>query len=573
LLAFAAVVAAGLRWHEGWADEGQAWNIAREMRWWPMVAHLLRYEGTPGLWHTLLWLLVRLHVTYTGMHYVAGLLAVAGIAVFLRFAPFPRYLKLLLPFTFFLAYQDAVVARSYVFFTGLGFASAATLCARRPRPVLLALLLGLVANISFHGCILSGGLAAVALFRFRRIDLLPPRTARIASALLLCFWAAAIATILPTPHDLNFAEANAFHKTRVWAPGPPGNPQGGRWIYANDQIPVDPNPDLPHLVTPEDATHSLTMQPGELAPIPFVRPHFPLPHRLWLKTAHILGLITFPLSTYPFLGLSAVALLCAFALSRPPSPQTGHLGWVPLLPYLFMLLAFSRFYLAPRHAGTLFTAFLISLWLAWPRSSQTNAPPPSRASWVQVALTTVLILIAVQQIGWTEDAVTSDQQQPYSGDWATAHFLKTAIHQGPVASFYYHANGALAYTPGYHYINHPHSYWLWSTTQRINQQAPTVLAQHPLYVIVGGFSWGNQGDVEVDWADPFAGFPFMPMADSYRIMSFFKQNGYIEKDRFCGRLFMRDGYSEEVCNTVLQRTNPAPTPDLATSHPQGRPPR
>ena len=171
---------------------------------------------------------------------------------------------------------------------------------------------------------------------------------------------------------------------------------------------------------------------------------------------------------------------------------------------------------------------------------------------IRIALSTVLFLVMVQQAGWTKDSIVTDMHDPYSGDWTTAKFLKDAYQDGPIAGFYYHSVGALAYFPKFHYMNQPQSYWWWRTTLRTNQQAPKVLAQHPAYVVVGGFEWGNEGDLAVDWMDPYEGSPFMPMADSYRIVSYFENHGYIESHRFCGRLLMRDGYSEQVCNIILE---------------------
>lgn len=549
LAAFAATVAAGLRWHEGWVDEAQAWMIARDMGWWHMMIHGLRYEGSPGLWHSLLWVLARLHFTYIGMHYVSGLLAVGGVWVFLRFAPFPRYLKLLLPFTFFIAYQDAVVARNYVLFAGLGFGAAAVLRQRTQRPILLAILLGLIANISIHGCIASAGLAAVAAIQTRRRHLHRNRRFQVAGGVLLLFWLIAIATAAPPP-DLDFAAARILHKQKIWV----STASGGHWVYGNDQIPVNPNPYKPHIVTKKEARSSLTMQPGELAPIPFTRPHFPLWKRWWLKLARFLGLITFPISTSRSLALSTVVLFIMLTLSNSRTPMPGpdeEFGRLALLPYGLMIAAFMKLYMAPRHAGMMFTLFLICVWLAWPVLPIEEDLRPRR-QWLRVAFTTVLLLVAVQQMGWTKDAIIADEHYPYSGDWTTARFLKSVKDDGPIAGFYYHADGALAFLPGFKYINQPHSYWVWSTKFRINQDAPKVLKEHPAYIVVGGFTWGNEGSIMGDWANPYEGLPYMPMADSYRIVSYFEHHGYIESHRFCGRLLMRDGYSEEVCNIILE---------------------
>jgi hypothetical protein len=42
--------------HEPWAGESQAWLIARDLDLKKIWFYELRYEGTPGLWHTILWI-------------------------------------------------------------------------------------------------------------------------------------------------------------------------------------------------------------------------------------------------------------------------------------------------------------------------------------------------------------------------------------------------------------------------------------------------------------------------------------------------------------------------------------
>lgn len=144
--------------HEPWADEAQAWMLARGTSLRQLFHVYLHYEGQPGLWHLLLWFLVRAHVTYTGMHWVNGIIAVGGIAVLLFWSPFPNWLKLSVPFTVFLFYQYPIVARSYAVATLLILLTAA--CWKR-RPLILAVLLGLLANTEAHAFAIAFGFACV----------------------------------------------------------------------------------------------------------------------------------------------------------------------------------------------------------------------------------------------------------------------------------------------------------------------------------------------------------------------------------------------------------------------------
>lgn len=202
LSVYAALVAFAIPYHEPWVDEAQSWQLARSLPLGSLFEKYIRYEGSPGLWHFLLWVLSRAHVGYAGMHWFCGAVGVAAVSVLLFRCPFPRYVKLVLPFTYFLLFQYAVIARSYVLVPILLFTLA---CGWRRSPVLVALLLGLLANVAVHAAAISAGLAVVYLLdRILRGDdrALFRRGEIIGAALILAgFFAFAAWTAWP-PHDL-----------------------------------------------------------------------------------------------------------------------------------------------------------------------------------------------------------------------------------------------------------------------------------------------------------------------------------------------------------------------------------
>ena len=160
-IAYCVMLALVVPWHEPWSDEAQAWLLARDLSLPQLVFHQLRYESHPALWYLILWLPAHLHLPYAAMAWIAAAIAAAGIYVLLRFAPFPFYLRAALPFTFFLAYQYAVVARSYGLFPLLCFLIAHVYRASPPRPLQMAVLLALLANVSIHGTLVACAFAAV----------------------------------------------------------------------------------------------------------------------------------------------------------------------------------------------------------------------------------------------------------------------------------------------------------------------------------------------------------------------------------------------------------------------------
>lgn len=202
---YVALVSFAIPFHEPWADEAQAWQLARSLSLHDLFQTYIRYEGSPGLWHFLLWIMVRMHVSYTGMHWLSGGIAVAGIAILLFRSPFPRIIKLLLPFTYFLLFQYAVVARNYVLAPLLLFMVAS--CWKK-RPIVMALLLGLLANLALHTAVISGGLAIVyfadQILGRDREQGHAWRELYVSATILLCFYAFALWTAWP-PHDLLFS--------------------------------------------------------------------------------------------------------------------------------------------------------------------------------------------------------------------------------------------------------------------------------------------------------------------------------------------------------------------------------
>jgi hypothetical protein len=206
------LVAFAIPYHEPWADEAQAWQLARSLSLRALFQTYIRYEASPGLWHFLLWILNRAHVSYAGLHWICGAIAVVSTSLLVLNSPFPRYLKLTLPFTFFLLFQYAVVARCYVLVPLLLFIIASRW---KKSPLVVSCALGLLANCALHAAAFSGGLAIVWLIeQLRAGSAMPPASRRM---LLLCaiivlgFFAFALWTAWP-PSDLVSLSFSRAHK-------------------------------------------------------------------------------------------------------------------------------------------------------------------------------------------------------------------------------------------------------------------------------------------------------------------------------------------------------------------------
>jgi hypothetical protein len=147
--------------HEKWADEAQTWLIARDLSLPRIWFYELRYEGTPGLWHTILWIAQHIfHMPYAGIGPLGLCFAAAGAALILWKAPFPRPVRYLLLFSYFIVYQYAVIARSYTLLPLLLF-GAASYFHDREHPERIAILLVFLSQLSVHGSLMAGAIALV----------------------------------------------------------------------------------------------------------------------------------------------------------------------------------------------------------------------------------------------------------------------------------------------------------------------------------------------------------------------------------------------------------------------------
>ncbi|MFZ3211167.1 MAG: hypothetical protein WA188_06590 [Terriglobales bacterium] len=205
--AYAILVFAGISHHEPWFDEAQSWLMARDLGIVDLLFHQIRYEGTPGLWLSLLWIANAFHLPYAALGIIGGLCASAGIFIFLRFAPFPEPIKFLLPFSFFAAYQYAVVARSYTLIPLLTFLAAHLYRWAQAKTYRFVVALALLANVSAHGTAIAIGIAAAygweVLGVWSSFDAITRRRHLFAAAIFGVTVAAIVAIVFP-PADGNF---------------------------------------------------------------------------------------------------------------------------------------------------------------------------------------------------------------------------------------------------------------------------------------------------------------------------------------------------------------------------------
>ncbi len=152
---FLAVGAFTASHHEMWRDEIQAWLLARDSTSIFNLFANLKYEGHPGLWHLCLMPLSR--ITHSPVIMQMFHLLITGVTVYLfvRYAPFNWFQKLLFCFGYFVIYEYAIVARNYA----LGLLLITVFCvlfkARYKRFIWVGCVLFLLAHTSVHALIVT----------------------------------------------------------------------------------------------------------------------------------------------------------------------------------------------------------------------------------------------------------------------------------------------------------------------------------------------------------------------------------------------------------------------------------
>jgi hypothetical protein len=515
LLAFSVIAAAVIPRHIGWPDEAQSWLMARDSGLFDLIWRHVRYEGSPGLWATLLWLCARIHLTYGGIHWVCGLIALAGVGVWLRYAPFPPIIRYLFPFTFFIQYQYTVIARSYVLFPLLAFSLCALFTSEKPRYLYFALAAGLMANVSLYGLCFSIGIVVAYIWyccmRGKKASTTSRHLIVYSSLLLLSFWVIAVVTAFP-PSDADGSGRPALLKHL-------GVSQSAVSLAISYVKPLDP----PQNLTQLERTYWITTHPGIEQPSKL--------DRMELRLFSVLGLITFPICNWNVIAVLFLILSGIFLWRQ---------DIIYLLPY-FMVLAFCIFVRAEsHHTGLLWISLVCALWLAWRQANVSSA--------LRHALTAVFVCVLAIQIGWTIHSLKAEFERPYSGDKLAAEFLKSQPAGKRIAGFHYYSVGPQAYQFHNAYINQSTTFWPWSTIRDPDLYIAETATQHPDIVIIGESYTGSQM-TRNQW---------MPMAliglkeVNSPAVPYFESLGYRQTHQFCGESGMRFGYSRSICYIVLE---------------------
>jgi len=456
LLTYTGIVLWIIRYHEKWADEAQAWLIARDLDLKTIWFHEMRYEGTPGLWHTILWLAQHVfHADYGAIGYIGLVFAIAGVALLLFRAPFPRYVRWPMAFGYVFIYQYAVIARPYTMLPLLAFC-AAILFKDMKRPERITIVLVLLTLLTLHGAILAGcvGLAYLieAIRAWRELDTGVKRRYAICVAVLAMTFVFVAVILKPTPDVQEFAA-----------------PQGV-------------------------IQHGGTLQAKTI-------------YALVKLEAVVSG------AFLDFTTLSVLFLLLAGAYCALRRKFLVYAMPVTMLIVLYVIVhGFAH------HQGTVTIAAIMALWIAWPSPKESAVFTMLQRRATQGMVFLLLLFCGIQI--WDSIVVLDHEYlYPYSGAEDAAKFLKSkGAENGSIYGYAYGIAAIQAYFDHNIFTNFPNSYFHHGTpVYGTSLDLSEVDRISPGYIVI--FEENPQRVIDMHFMDGLAsiGYQMVHFSDGYQL--------------------------------------------------------
>ncbi len=515
LIAYSTIVLCLVPFHEPWTDEAQGWLISSNSSLHTILGRVLHYEVAPPLWQFTLYPLVKLHLGFRSASWLTAGLGILAAFVVLRYSPFPRLLRCLLPFTFFLQYQYALIARPYAWFPLLLFILCLLYRRGESRSLLFALTAGLLANINLHCTVYAPVLFAVCFWSkdgsqgketsqtnfFTRARLPIVGAAVFGSALVV-----AVLVAFPAPDQFMSGSLQRL-KTVTARIVPPEQTPAGMIVDPPEQSANrTPAPRLSHSVK-RLAQHAVQVGLGTLSAI------------------------LFPVSQSNLLS-AAFLILCGAWL-------TQRRQGIMLLPLAGMVLAYFILPVAAYHTGLFFVAVFGALWMAWPEQQTLES------SRLFLAFATVCAVTMLVQISWALRADANDIRGDYDPSATTARYLQAYFPSKTIAAFSYETEPVQLYAP-IRPIGWQRPFWTWSVASEPNSYKESIRSMHPDLVLTGSALVGSRS-IEQQIGKKVEGRPVGNDATTW-----WETRGWRVTHRFCGKHFGYGGYTDQACINILE---------------------
>jgi hypothetical protein len=192
-----------------------------------------------------------------------------------------------------------------------------------------------------------------------------------------------------------------------------------------------------------------------------------------------------------------------------------------------MGLVWSR----PWHFGMALTAFLVSVWAAWPAGQLPQFEFPTRV------LTIPLAVLVLLQLPSTAETIRDEVQGSYSGARATAEFLRPYVGRRPIYCVNFYGTGVEAYFDRNIFVDWPTAFWTWSN--RRASESNRILYESP----------PNNAIIVV----PTGGQTSLRRAKSDLARVQLTKRHFLRKREFCGAQFWLGSVSEYECYEIYER--------------------
>ncbi|NLE65622.1 MAG: hypothetical protein GX606_06885, partial [Elusimicrobia bacterium] len=154
--------------HEIWRDEALIWLIARDASLKQIIVDIARTEIHPRMWYLMLVPFAKTGLPVVSMQVLHWFLAVMAAGLFILRAPFPRIVRYLFILSYFMFFEYAVIARSYVLGVLFLFLVAVLYRTRFSNPIRYLIVLALFFHTEITVFTLAGTLFLLFLFEMTR---------------------------------------------------------------------------------------------------------------------------------------------------------------------------------------------------------------------------------------------------------------------------------------------------------------------------------------------------------------------------------------------------------------------
>ena len=141
--------------HEQWADEAQAWLLARDCSVGDLIFNELKYDGHPFLWYLILKVVQIFHFPFDKLNILSLFFSSIGVYILLFKTKLPMFFKTTIPFCYWIFYQYSVIARNHSLIFPLLMLIAMIYPQKETKTIKYSILLILLASVSMHGYFIS----------------------------------------------------------------------------------------------------------------------------------------------------------------------------------------------------------------------------------------------------------------------------------------------------------------------------------------------------------------------------------------------------------------------------------